>query len=143
MPGLQQRPGAARLGGHATCTRAKDLWRPRCSHPWAAVQEKALTSNAIIFAKPTADAPSMELPPPTDALVDSLLNVIFTRSLHDMSKAEWASVDREQYMRIIEERKQQCPAFSNVQVRHDLAATRLARGSARTHLCVRARGRRL
>ena len=83
-----------------------------------AVQEKALTGNTIFFAQPTADVPSMEMPPPTDALVDSL-NVIFTRSLHDLSKAEWASVDREQYMRINEERKLQCQAFSNVQVRHD------------------------
>ena len=95
-------------------------------HSDPAVQEKALTGNTIFFAQPTADVPSMEMPPPPDAFVDSL-NVIFTRSLHDLSKAEWASVDREQYMRIIQERKLQCPAFSNVQVRHDLAATRLPR----------------
>ena len=73
-------------------------------HSDPAVQEKALTGNTIFFAQPTADVPSMELPPPADALVDSL-NVIFTRSLHDLSKAEWASVDREQHMRIIEELK--------------------------------------
>ena len=93
-------------------------------HSDPAVQEKALTGNTIFFAQPTADLPSMELPPPVDALVESL-NVIFTRSLDDLSKAEWAIVDREQYMRIIEERKMQCTAFSNVQVRPELAATRL------------------
>ena len=51
-------------------------------HSDAAVQEKALTGNTIFFAQPTADLPSMDLPPPPDALVDSL-NIIFSRSLHD------------------------------------------------------------
>ena len=80
----------------------------------------------------------MELPPPTDAFVDSL-NAIFTRSLHDLSKAEWATVDRKDYMRIIEERKLQCPAFSNVQVRHDLVATRLPRLGVPEHIFACAR----
>ena len=89
-----------------------------------ALQEKALTGNTIFFAQPTADVPSLELPPPLDALVDSL-NIIFTRSLHDLSKAEWATVKREDYMRIVRERKQQCPAFANVVLREDQAETRL------------------
>ena len=89
-----------------------------------AVQEKALTGNTIFFAQPTADLPSMELPPPADALVDSF-NVIFTRSLDDLRKAEWANVDRDQYMRIITERHLQCPAFSHVQVRWTLDTGRL------------------
>ena len=38
-------------------------------HSDPAVQEKALTGNTIFFAQPTADVPSMEMPPPTDALV--------------------------------------------------------------------------
>ena len=58
-----------------------------------AVQEN-LTGNSIIFAQPPAAIPSMELPPPPVAFVESL-NDIFTRSLHDLSKAESASVDRE------------------------------------------------
>jgi hypothetical protein len=103
-----------------------------------AVQEKALTGNTIFFAQPTADVPSLELPPPINALVESL-NVIFTRSLHDLSKAEWANVDREQYMRIVTERKLQCPAFSNVEVRHDLATTRLPRMGVPEHITVCAR----
>jgi hypothetical protein len=89
-----------------------------------AVQEKALTGNTIFFAQPTADVPSMELPPPSDALVDTL-NVIFTRSLHDLSKAEWAVVNRDEYMRIVRERKQQCTAYANAVIREDLASTRL------------------
>ena len=70
----------------------------------------------------------MELPPPADALVDSF-NVLFTRGLHDLSKAEWAVVDRAEYLRRVGERKQQCTAFSHVVVRTDLANSRLpARG---------------
>jgi hypothetical protein len=66
----------------------------------------------------------MELPPPPDALVDSF-NVVFTRSLDDLSKAEWARVNREEYMQIVTERQLQCPAFKHVKVRHDLATARL------------------
>ena len=66
----------------------------------------------------------MELPPPTDALLDSF-NVVFTRSLDDLSKAEWARVNREEYMQIVTERQLQCPAFNNIKVRPDLATTRL------------------
>ena len=103
-----------------------------------AVQEKALTGNTIFFAQPTVDIPSMELPPPPDALVDSL-NVIFTRSLDDLRKAEWATVDREEYMRIVTERKLECPTFSDAVVRHDLASTRLPPVGVPDHIiaCVR------
>ena len=83
-----------------------------------------MVGNTIFFAQPTADLPSMELPPPMDGLVDSL-SVIFTRSLHDLSKAEWATVNREDYMRIVNERKQQCPAFAHVDVRQELAMSRV------------------
>ena len=69
-----------------------------------AVQETALTGNTILFAQPTADVPSLGLPPPTDTLVDPL-TVISTRSIHDLSKAEWALVNHEVYMRIVRERK--------------------------------------
>ncbi len=76
-----------------------------------AAQERALAGNTILFAQPTADVPCLELPPPTDTLLDSL-TVIFTRSIHDLSKAEWALVDREVYMRIVRERKTCCPCFA-------------------------------
>ena len=69
-----------------------------------ATQQKALAGNTIFFARPTADVPSMQLPPPPDALVDSL-NVIFTQILNDLSKADWAIVHRDDYMRIVRERK--------------------------------------
>ena len=89
-----------------------------------AVQETGLTANSIFLVQPTADVPTMELPPPPDALVDSF-NVVFTRSLDDLSKAEWARVNRQEYMQIVTERQIQCPAFSKAIVRHDLATTRL------------------
>ena len=92
-----------------------------------------MTGNTIFLAQPTADLPSMELPPPPDALVDSV-NIIFARSRHDLSKAEWAQVDRQEYMRIIKERQQQCPAFSHVQVREDVAATRLPPAGVPEHI---------
>ncbi len=68
--------------------------------------------------------PSVQLLFCQDALVDSL-NVIFTRSLHDLSKAEWAIVNREEYMRIVRERKAQCPVFSEVEICEQEAGSRL------------------
>ena len=99
----------------------------------AAVQQTALAGNTILFAQPTADVPSLELPPPLDALVDSL-TVIFTRSIHDLSKAEWALVNREEYMRIVRERKQCCPCFGDVVIREDVADTRLPANGVPEHI---------
>ena len=64
--------------------------------------------------------------------------VVFTRSLDDLSKAEWARVNRKEYMRIVTEHKRQCPAFSNVTVRHDLATTRLPDHGIPDHITSRA-----
>ena len=105
----------------------------RCQDP--AVEETRLTANSIFLAQPTADVPTMELPPPTDALVDSF-NVVFTRSLDDLSKAEWARVSREEYMQIVTERQLQCPAFNNIKVRRDLATTRLPVDGVPEHITV-------
>eukprot|EP00812_Abedinium_dasypus_P007843 NODE_1_length_8589_cov_4.556480.p1 GENE.NODE_1_length_8589_cov_4.556480~~NODE_1_length_8589_cov_4.556480.p1 ORF type:complete len:2586 (+),score=446.46 NODE_1_length_8589_cov_4.556480:571-8328(+) len=102
-------------------------------HGDPALQERALTGNTIFFAQPAADVPSLELPPPCDALVDSL-NVIFTRSVHDLSKAEWAIVERQQYMRIVRERKLCCPTFSPVLIREEEAATRLPEKGVPEHI---------
>ena len=68
------------------------------------VQQKGISGNTILFAQPTADIPSMELPPAPDALVDSL-NIAFARSTQDLSQAYyanyWATVKRTEYMRIV------------------------------------------
>ena len=98
------------------------------------VQEKAIAGNTIFFAQPTADVPSMELPPPPDALVDSL-NVIFARNLHDLSKAEWAIVNRDEYLKIVRERKQHCPVFADVSIcKDDLASSRLPEHGVPEHI---------
>ncbi len=55
-------------------------------------------------------------------LRDSTLNVIYTRSMHDLSKAEWAIANREDYMRIVRERTQHCPVCSNVVICEDRGA---------------------
>ena len=41
-------------------------------------------------------------------------NVVFTRRLDDLSQAEWARVNRQEYMQIVTERQVQCPAFQLV-----------------------------
>ena len=66
----------------------------------------------------------MELPPPPDALVNTL-NVVHTRSTTDLTKAEWVVVDRAQYMELVRARKRECPIFSHVRMREELAQTRL------------------
>ena len=80
-----------------------------------------------LFAQPTADIPLMEQPPPVSALVD-YMSIIFTRSLQTLQNAWWATVKRAEYMRIVRERKAECPTFANVVLREDEAATRLRRG---------------
>ena len=95
------------------------------------VQQKGISGNTILFAQPTANIPSMELPPASDALVDSL-NLAFARSTHDLSQAYWATVKRSEYTRIVRERRQQCATFAHVSVRGDLAATRLPEVASRS-----------
>jgi hypothetical protein len=102
-------------------------------HGDPATQEKALIGNTILFAQPTADVPSLQLPPPVDALLDSL-NVIYTRSVHDLRKAEWATVSRSEYMRIVKERKLVCPVFAHAVIDEALAATRLPVNGVPEHI---------
>ena len=85
----------------------------RSSDP--ATQERALTGNTIFFAQPTADVPSLQLPQPSDALLDSF-NVVYTRSIEDLSKAEWAVVDRAEYMRIVREGTQAAVPLSLIHI---------------------------
>ena len=98
------------------------------------VQQKGITGNTILFAQPTADIASMELPPAPDALVDSL-NIAFSRSTTDLRKAEWATIKRSEYMRIVRERKKQCATFANVSVcDEELASTRLPENGVPEHI---------
>ena len=96
-------------------------------------QQKGIAGNTILFAQPTTDIPSMELPPAPDALVDSL-NIVFSGAHHNLGKAYWATVSRAEYMQIVRERKQQCATFSQVSVRDELAATRLPEHGVPEHI---------
>ena len=88
------------------------------------VQQKGISGNTIFFAQPTAEIPSMELPPPDDALVDSM-HIVFTRSASNLDNAHWATVKREDYLRIVRERKQQCHSFRHVVINEGAAHERL------------------
>ena len=97
------------------------------------VQQTAVCGNTIFFAQPTADIPSMELPPPTGAFVDSL-NIILTRKTDDLRYATWATVNREQYLTIARQRKQDCPVFANAMVKEEEAQTRLPADGVPEHM---------
>jgi hypothetical protein len=88
-------------------------------------QQKGISGNTIFFAQPTAEIPSMMLPPPDDALVDSCFNAVFTRDVQDLSRAHWATVRREEYLRIVRERKRECATFAEVTISEELAKERL------------------
>lgn len=88
-------------------------------------QQKGICGNAIYFAQPTAEVPSLILPPEDGALAESHLNIIFTKSVEDFSSAHWATVSREEYLRIVRERKRECAAFANVTIDMDAAERRL------------------
>ena len=97
------------------------------------VQQKGITGNTILFAQPTAEIPSMELPPAHDAFVESM-NIVFSGTAHNLNKAYWATVKRAEYMQIVRERKQQCATFSHVSLREELAATRLPEDGVPEHI---------
>ena len=69
--------------------------------------------------------PSLVLPPEDGALADTHFNAIFTRSVEDLSKAHWAIVSRDDYLRIVKERKGECTAFANVVVDEEAANSRM------------------
>ncbi len=97
------------------------------------VQQKGISGNTILFAQPTAQIPTMELPPEQGALVDSL-NIVFSGAAHKLHKAYWATVKRGEYMQIVRERKLQCATFSEVSVREDVAPTRLPEDGVPDHI---------
>ena len=75
----------------------------------------------------------MELPPPTDVLLDSF-SIILTRSIDDLRYAQWAIVKREEYMTIARQRKNECATFEHVTLRDDLAETRLPEDDIPEHI---------
>jgi hypothetical protein len=85
------------------------------AQPAEDVRQTGVTGNTIFFAQPTAEVPSMTLPPDEDALLDSL-NILFTKSTQHLDDAEWAQVNRAEYLEIINLRKRECASFSHAVV---------------------------
>ena len=73
------------------CWKQVRLGRGGTAQPAEDVRQTGVNGNTIFFAQPSKDPSTMELPPPPDALVDTL-NVVVSRSTDDLSKAEWAAV---------------------------------------------------
>ena len=104
------------------------------------MQQKGIAGNTIFFAQPTAAIPSMELPPASNALVDSF-NIIVGRSPQDLSRATWATVKREEYMTIVRQRKTQCATCAHVARTEEEATSRLPSDGCRSGPIFEARRR--
>ena len=87
-------------------------------------QQRGLSGNTILLAQPTASIPSLEQPPPEDALVDAL-SVVFARGTGSLDGAQWATVSREDYLAITRLRRHCCPAYANAVLVEGAAETRL------------------
>ena len=96
----------------------------RLGHGSPDLQQKGITGNTIFFAQPTASIPSMELPPPEDALIESV-NIVFTHSTNDLRNAQWTHVKRDEYMKIVRLRRRHCAAYANAEIKEASASTRL------------------
>jgi len=75
--------------------------------------QKGYTGNTIFLSQPTAEIPTMSLPPGPDGLVDSL-TVAFTGSVHNIDSASWARVRKSEYLALVRRRKAECPVFAKV-----------------------------
>ena len=133
-PGAGARPRFASKATKMLASLGRCCWKQvRLGKGAPDAQQKGIAGNTILFAQPTTDIPSMELPPAPDALVDSL-NIVFSGANHNLGKAYWATVSRAEYMQIVRERKQQCATLSQVSVREELAATRLPEHGVPDHI---------
>ena len=75
------------------------------AHPGEDNRQTGVAGNTIFFAQPTAQVPDMmQLPPEEGDLVDSV-NILFTRSTQQLDDAEWAQVNRAEYLELIQLRK--------------------------------------
>ncbi len=77
---------------------------------------QGLTGNTIFLAQPNPGQALLQLPPATDALVDSVV-VAFTRSVDELEKARFLQVSREEYYRCAQLRQRVCPVFQDVVLR--------------------------
>ena len=54
-------------------------------------------------------------PPDEDEFLNSL-NILFTKSTEKLENAEWAQVNRDEYLEIVKLRKKECASFQHVVV---------------------------
>ena len=66
----------------------------------------------------------MQLPPDEGDLVDSL-NILFTRSTQKLDDAEWAQVNRAEYLELVQLRKKECASFEHVKIDNERAEREL------------------
>ena len=86
------------------------------AQPAEDVRQTGVTGNTIFFAQPTAQVPEMmQLPPDEGDLVDSM-NILFTRSTQKLDDAEWAQVNRAEYLEMVKLRQKECASFKDVKV---------------------------
>jgi hypothetical protein len=79
------------------------------------VRQTGVSGNTIFFAQPTAEVPRMTMPPDEGDFLNSL-NVLFTKNTQRLDDAEWAQVNRAEYLQIVKLRQQECASFKHVVV---------------------------
>ena len=85
------------------------------AQPAGDVRQTGVNGNTIFFAQPTAEVPRMTMPPDEGDFLNSL-NVLFTKNTQSLDDAEWAQVNRAEYLQIAKLRKQECASFKDVVV---------------------------
>ena len=97
--------------------------------------QKGITGNTVFLAQPsvTLNSETLELPPERDALVDSV-NIAFTGSTGSLKGARWATVKREEYMKLVRRRQRECPAYKDATVNEEASNTRLPVDGVPEHL---------
>ena len=69
------------------------------AQPAGDVRQTGVSGNTIFFAQPTAEVPRMTMPPDEGDFLNSL-NVLFTKNTQRLDDAEWAQVNRAEYLQI-------------------------------------------
>ena len=85
------------------------------AQPAEDVRQTGVNGNTIFFAQPTAEVPRLTMPPDEGDFLNSL-NVLFTKNTQRLEDAEWAQLNRAEYLQIVKRRKQECASFKDVVV---------------------------
>ena len=67
----------------------------------------------------------MELPPTADAVLEDI-NVLFTKSTHNLENANWSQVNRSEYLEIVRLRIKECAAYSHVKINETRAKSEIS-----------------